>query len=62
LGIDGAAVHLKGRGDFVSMFVLEMPPAPRPRGSIMFEEVLYGGAIGASLVIKKKLLNILRAG
>lgn len=26
LGIGGAAVHLKGRGDFVSMFVLDMAP------------------------------------
>ena len=42
LGINGAAVHLKGRGDFVSMFVLELPPgastAPQRH---LFEEVLY---------------------
>jgi hypothetical protein len=25
-GVNGAAVHLKGRGDFVSMFVLELAP------------------------------------
>jgi len=42
MGINGAAVHLKGRGDFVSMFVLELPPggstAPQRH---LFEEVLY---------------------
>ena len=40
LGVNGAAVHLKGRGDFVSMFVLDigtgrgdLSPAPPLRGS-----------------------------
>ncbi len=41
-GCDGAIVHLKGRGDFVSIFVLELAPgaqgAPQQH---MFEEVIY---------------------
>ena len=41
-GIDGAIVHLKGRGDFVSMFVLDLAPgaksAPQQH---LFEEVVY---------------------
>jgi len=42
LGADGAAVHLKGRGDFVSMFVLDLAPgaATAPQRHL-FEEVLY---------------------
>lgn len=42
LGIGGAAVHLKGRGDFVSMFVLDMAPgaATSPQRHL-YEEVLY---------------------
>ncbi len=42
LGVHGAAVHLKGRGDFVSMFVLEMVPgaATSPQRHL-YEEVLY---------------------
>jgi quercetin dioxygenase-like cupin family protein len=41
-GVDGAAVHLKGRGDFMSMFVLEMKPgtATSPQRH-MYEEVIY---------------------
>ena len=40
--INGAAVHLKGRGDFVSMFLLDMPPgaATAPQKHL-YEEVLY---------------------
>src|SRR5262249_4088938 len=41
-GIDGGLVHLKGRGDFVSIFVLELAPgaksAPQKH---LFEEVIY---------------------
>ncbi len=41
-GIDGGLVHLKGRGDFVSIFVLELAPgaksAPQKH---LFEEVVY---------------------
>ncbi len=25
-GVNGAAVHLKGRGDFLNMFLLDIPP------------------------------------
>ena len=42
MGAHGAAVHLKGRGDFVSMFVIELPPgassAPQRH---LYEEVIY---------------------
>lgn len=42
LGVDGAAVHLKGRGDFVSMFVLEMAPgASTSPQRHLYEEILY---------------------
>ncbi len=42
LDINGAAVHLKGRGDFVSMFLLDLPPgaASSPQRHV-FEEVVY---------------------
>ncbi len=41
-GVNGAAVHLKGRGDFVSMFVLDLAPgaASAPQCHL-YEEVLY---------------------
>ncbi|MFT5538870.1 MAG: oxalate decarboxylase/phosphoglucose isomerase-like protein (cupin superfamily) [Alphaproteobacteria bacterium] len=41
-GVDGAIAHLKGRGDFVSVFILDLPPggeiAPQCH---LFEEVIY---------------------
>ena len=41
-GVKGAAVHLKGRGDFANMFVFEIPPggstAPQRH---LYEEVVY---------------------
>jgi len=42
LGVEGAAVHLKGRGDFVSMFVLDLAPgtATSPQRHL-YEEVIY---------------------
>ena len=42
LGVNGAAVHLRGRGDFVSMFVLELAPgkATSPQRHL-YEEVVY---------------------
>jgi hypothetical protein len=41
-GIDGAIVHLKGRGDFVSVFVLDLPPAASSAPQQhLFEEVVY---------------------
>jgi len=41
-GVNGAAAHLKGRGDFISMFVLEIPPsaATAPQQHL-YEEVVY---------------------
>ncbi len=42
LGVDGAFAHLRGRGDFVSIFVIDIPPggntAPQRH---LFEEVVY---------------------
>ncbi|MDB5729383.1 MAG: hypothetical protein JWQ00_2588 [Noviherbaspirillum sp.] len=42
LDANGAAVHLKGRGDFVSMFVMELAPgtASAPQRHL-YEEVVY---------------------
>jgi cupin superfamily acireductone dioxygenase involved in methionine salvage len=41
-GVDGAIVHLKGRGDFVSVFVLDLPPAASSAPQQhLFEEVVY---------------------
>ena len=41
-GVPGAVVHLKGRGDFVSIFVLDLPPGAKcePQRHL-FEEVVY---------------------
>ena len=41
-GIDGAIAHLKGRGDFVSIFVLEIPPGSKSEPQQhLFEQVIY---------------------
>jgi mannose-6-phosphate isomerase-like protein (cupin superfamily) len=41
-GVDGAIAHLKGRGDFVSMFVLDLKPGGQSSPQKhMFEEVVY---------------------
>jgi len=41
-GIEGGIVHLKGRGDFVSIFVLDLAPgANTSPQKHMFEEVVY---------------------
>lgn len=42
MGVDGALVHLKGRGDFLCVFVLDLPPGGKstPQRHI-FEEVVY---------------------
>ena len=41
-GTDGAVVHIKGRGDFISIFIIDIPPgaksAPQQH---LFEEVVY---------------------
>jgi len=41
-GVNAAAVHLKGRGDFASMFLFELPPggATAPQRHL-YEEVVY---------------------
>src|SRR5271168_1984325 len=41
-GVNGAAVHLKGRGDFANMFVLDIAPgqATAPQRHL-YEEVVY---------------------
>jgi mannose-6-phosphate isomerase-like protein (cupin superfamily) len=41
-GVDGAFVHLKGRGDFISIFLYDLAPGARsaPRGHL-FEEVIF---------------------
>jgi quercetin dioxygenase-like cupin family protein len=41
-GVAGAAVHLKGRGDFANMFLLDIPPggATSPQRHL-YEEVIY---------------------
>src|SRR6516164_8479699 len=41
-GIDGGLVHLKGRGDFVSIFVLDLAPGAKSSPQKhLFEEVVY---------------------
>jgi hypothetical protein len=41
-GVDGGIVHLKGRGDFVSIFVLDLPPAGKSEPQRhLYEEVVY---------------------
>ena len=41
-GVNGAAVHLKGRGDFANMFLFDLPPgmATTPQRHL-YEEVVY---------------------
>ena len=41
-GVDGGLVHLKGRGDFVSIFVLDLAPGAKSSPQKhLFEEVVY---------------------
>jgi len=42
MGTDGGIVHLKGRGDFIAMFVLDLPPGGKsdPQKHV-YEEVVY---------------------
>ena len=41
-GIEGAIAHLKGRGDFVSVFVLDLAPAAKTSPQRhLYEEVIY---------------------
>ena len=41
-GVKGAAVHLKGRGDFANMFLMELPPggSSTPQRHL-YEDVYY---------------------
>ncbi|HTI88613.1 MAG TPA: cupin domain-containing protein [Alphaproteobacteria bacterium] len=42
LGADGAAVHMLGRGDFISMFILDLPPGGKTEQQRhIYEEVFY---------------------
>ncbi len=42
MGCDGAIVHLKGRGDFISIFVVDLPPGGQTSPQQhLFEEVIY---------------------
>ena len=42
LGTNGALIHLKGRGDFVSMFVIDLDPGAKSAPQRhLFEEVIY---------------------
>ena len=43
-GVDGAIVHLKGRGDFVSIFVLDLAPGAQ---TVAAEAPLRGGRLRA---------------
>ena len=41
-GVDGAIVHLKGRGDFVSIFILDLAPGKQTSPQRhLYEEVIY---------------------
>lgn len=42
LGANGAFVHMKGRGDFISIFILDLPPAGKTlQQKHLYEEVFY---------------------
>jgi uncharacterized RmlC-like cupin family protein len=42
MGVDGGIVHMKGRGDFLSIFVLDLPPGAKTElQKHLFEEVVY---------------------
>jgi len=42
LDADGAIVHMKGRGDFISIFVVDLPPGGKTSPQQhLFEEVIY---------------------
>jgi uncharacterized RmlC-like cupin family protein len=42
MGVDGGIVHLKGRGDFVSIFVLDLAPGAKSEPQKhLYEEVVY---------------------
>jgi mannose-6-phosphate isomerase-like protein (cupin superfamily) len=42
LGADGAIVHMKGRGDFIAIFLLDLPPGGKTlQQRHLYEEVFY---------------------
>ena len=42
LGVNGAAVHLKGRGDFCNLFLIDIPPGKSTESQRhLYEEVMY---------------------
>src|SRR5919199_1147092 len=42
MGVDGGIAHLKGRGDFVAVFVLDLAPGARTEPQRhLYEEVVY---------------------
>jgi hypothetical protein len=51
-GVDGAIGHVKGRGDFLTLFVLEIPPGGRSAPQHhLFEAVAYGLAGSGTTVV-----------
>jgi len=53
LGCDGAIAHLKGRGDFVAVFVIDLPPGAKAAPQRhLYEEVVYVLAGHGSTVIE----------
>jgi hypothetical protein len=51
-GVDGAIVHLKGRGDFISVFVQELPPSGKsaPQRHLYEQVVTVLSGIGSTTV------------
>ena len=42
LGADGAAVHMKGRGDYISIFLIDLPPGGKTTPQRhLYEEIFY---------------------
>lgn len=52
-GVDGAIGHVRGRGDFLTLFVLEIPPGGRSAPQHhLFEAVAYGLAGAGTTVVE----------
>lgn len=52
-GLDGAIAHVKGRGDFLTLFVLEIPPGGRSaEQQHLFEAVAYGLSGSGTTVVE----------
>src|SRR5258708_12280272 len=53
MGVDGGVAHLKGRGDFIAMFVLDIAPgANTSPQKHLYEEVIYVLSGPASTLIE----------